>query len=299
MAVTHILLSNDDGIGAFGLQVMEEILADLPGVRTTTVAPATQQSATSRCMTLHEPLRIKQHGEARWSVSGTPTDTVLVALGKILHDDPPDFVLAGINHGPNLGEDVHYSGTVAAAMEGCIQGLPAAAISLADWRPSDFGGAAAFLRRMLPEILAHPLPRGTMWNVNVPDGPEEKLRGVRITRQGSRHYYDVVNEMIDPRGRPLVWIAGKGPRWQDVQDSDYIAVRDGYVSMTPLQTDLTNLDAWRDLAALGRSGLPGEAVLGGALAGRFVRGHNNPQGLTFEGPTRGGDQPPIRRDEEP
>jgi 5'-nucleotidase len=298
MADTHILLSNDDGIEAFGLKVMEEALAELPGVRTTTVAPATQQSATSRCMTLHEPLRIRACGEGRWSVSGTPTDTVLVALGKILHDDPPQFVLAGINHGPNLGEDVHYSGTVAAAMEGCIQGLPAAAISLADWRPSDFGGAAAFLRRMLPEILARPLPRGTMWNINVPDGPEERLRGIRITRQGSRHYYDVVNEMIDPRGRPLVWIAGKGPRWHDLQDSDYLAVRDGFVSMTPLQTDLTDLAAWRDLADLGRRGLPGEAFLQGDRARRYVRGHGQPQGLTFEGPTRGGDQPAIRQDDE-
>ncbi len=297
MTETHILLSNDDGIGAFGLKVMEEALATMPGVRTTTVAPATQQSATSRCMTLHEPLRIKSHGPDRWSVSGTPTDTVLVALGKILRDDPPQFVLAGINHGPNLGEDVHYSGTVAAAMEGCVQGLPSAAMSLADWRPSDFGAAAAFLRRMLPEIIARPLPRGTMWNINVPDGDEASLRGVRITRQGSRHYYDVVNEMVDPRGRPLVWIAGKGPEWHDVTDSDYTAVRDGYASMTPLQTDLTDLKVWRDRADVGRDGLPGEPTNGDA-GSQFRRGHDDPQGLTFGGPTRGGDQPPLRQDDD-
>ena len=181
-------------------------------------------------------------------------------------------------------------------MEGCIQGYPAAAMSLADWRPRDFGGAAAFLRRMLPEILAHPLPRGTMWNINVPDGPESSLRGVRITLQGSRHYHDVVNEMIDPRGKPLVWIAGKGPEWHEVTDSDYAAVRDGYVSMTPLQTDLTDHETRRLLRELDAESLPGAAANEDGRS--FVRGHDDPQGLTFEGPTRGGDQPPLRQDED-
>ncbi len=296
MASTHVLISNDDGIDAFGLRALEEALAGLPGFRVTTVAPATQQSATSRCMTLNRPLRVRACGTGRWAVSGTPTDTVMVALGKILRDDLPDFVLAGINHGPNLGEDVHYSGTVAAAMEGCVQGLPAAAISLADWRPTDFGAAAAFVRRMLPELIARPLPTGTMWNINVPNGPESALKGLRVTRQGSRTYHDVINDMTDPRGRPLVWIAGKGPAWVENDDSDYVAVRDGYVSLTPLKIDLTDHEAWRRFGRELRAELPGLAVF--AQDGdRFVMRRDDALGLTMDGPTRGGDADPALRPE--
>ncbi len=289
MSDTHVLISNDDGIEAFGLRALEEALRDLPGVRITTVAPASQQSATGRGMTLSRPLRVRACGPARWSVDGTPTDTVMVALGKILRDDRPDFVIAGINHGPNMGEDVHYSGTVAAAMEGCVQGLPAAAVSLADWHPCDFGAAAAFVRRMLPELLGDPLPPHTMWNINVPDGPEKSLQGYRITRQGSRTYHDVINDLSDPRGRPLVWIAGKGPSWRELDDTDYLAVRDGYASMTPLQVDLTNHEVWRRHADQGGA-LPGEPVFG-ADGDRFVLRRETAQGLVFEGPTRGGETP--------
>jgi 5'-nucleotidase len=290
MADIHLLLSNDDGIEAFGLKVLEEALRDLPGFRITTVAPATQQSATSRCMTLSRPLRVRACGPGRWAVTGTPTDTVMVALGKLLRDDPPQFVLAGINHGPNLGEDVHYSGTVAAAMEGCVQGLPAAAISLADWCPTDFGAAAAFVRRMLPALIERPLPSGTMWNINVPNGPEASLRGLRVTRQGSRTYHDVINDFVDPRGRSLVWIAGKGPVWEDRDDSDYAAVRDGYASLTPLKIDLTDHDAWQRFAAGLGEDLPGEPIFG-QDGNRFVLRQGDALGLTFDGPTRGGDRP--------
>jgi len=297
MSQIHVLLSNDDGIEAFGLKALEEALAGLPDVRTTTVAPATQQSATGRCMTLSRPLRVKACGAGRWSVSGTPTDTVMVALGKVLHDDPPDLVIAGINHGPNMGEDVHYSGTVAAAMEACVQGLPAVAVSLADWHPCDFGAAAAFVRRILPEVVANPLPRGTMWNVNVPDGPEKSLKGYRITRQGSRTYWDVINDLSDPRGRPLVWIAGKGPRWDETEDTDYLAVRDGYASMTPLHVDLTNHAVWRERATGADVALPGEPVFG-EDGDRYVLRRGASQGLVFEGPTRGGDTP-LGKDKDP
>jgi 5'-nucleotidase len=288
MSEIHVLLTNDDGIDAFGLRALEEAFGDLPGVRVSTVAPASQQSATSRCMTLNKPLRLQQLGERRWAVTGTPTDSVMVALGKVLLHDPPDFLISGINHGPNMGEDVHYSGTVAAAMEGCLQGIPSAAISLADWRPNDFGGAAAAMRRLLPELVERPLPQGTMWNINVPDGPETAIAGVRVTHLGSRTYYDVITEMNDPRGRAMLWIAGQGPDWHDADGSDYNAVRDGYVSMTPLMIDLTDREARRERDGFGREGLPGEPVFGDD-GDRFVLRRDGTRGLTlhFEGPTRG------------
>ena len=294
MPDTHILISNDDGIEAFGLGVLETALTGLPGIRTTTVAPATQQSATGRCMTLNRPMVLKPIGPGRWSVSGTPTDSVMVALGKVLRDDPPDFVVSGINHGPNLGEDVHYSGTVAAAMEGCVQGFQAASISLADWHPSDFGAVAAAVRRLVPQLLSSPLPRGTMWNINVPDGPESSLRGVRVTHQGSRTYHDVINDLEDPRGKPLVWIAGKGPTWHAAEGSDYDAVRDGYVSLTPLQVDLTDHISCNTLGHLSQDKLPGEAVFSDD-GDRFVLRREGALGLTFEGPTRGGKSGGIRQ----
>jgi len=288
MADRHLLLCNDDGIDAFGLRVLEEALTGLPGVRLSVVAPATQQSATSRSLTLEAPLRIRQRGARRWAVTGTPTDTVMVALGKLLADDPPDAVLAGINHGPNLGEDVHYSGTVAAAMEGCIHGLWSAALSLADWRPTDFGAAAAFVRRFLPELLEQPLPPGTLWNINLPNGAEDTLKGVRLTRQGTRKYYDVINDLHDPRGKPWVWIAGKGPVWDEAgEETDYLAIREHYASLTPLIIDLTCETVRRDLAHVAREGLPGEPVFG-EDGQRFVIGGRDPIGLSFEGPTRGG-----------
>ena len=287
MKSIHVLLCNDDGIEAFGLRALEMALAGLTGIRTTTVAPATQQSATSRSMTLSRPLRIRAFGQARWGVSGTPTDAVMVALGKILAHDLPDLVLAGINHGPNLGEDVHYSGTVAAAMEACMQGFPAAAISLADWHPTDCGAAAAFSCRMLPRILARSLPVGSMWNINVPNGPESSLRGVRVTRQGSRTYHDVINDIVDPRGKPLVWISGKGPQWVDDDDSDYAAVRDGYVSMTPLKTDLTDGATWRRLSPEWSLDIPENPAFPDD-GERFVMRRDPAMGLTMDGPGRGG-----------
>ena len=289
MSETHILLSNDDGIEAFGLKVLEEALQDLPGIRTTTVAPASQQSATSRCMTLMDPLRLKQHAEHRWSVSGTPTDSVMVALGKVVSDDLPDFIISGINHGPNMGEDVHYSGTVAAAMEGCLQGIPSLAVSLADWRPNDFGGVAATVRRLLPDLIATPLPAGTLWNLNVPDGPESSVRGVRVTSLGSRTYHDVITETHDPRGRPMVWIAGQGPDWHASDGTDYNAVRDGYASLTPLKIDLTDHDTVSALSRLSVDALPGAPVFGNN-GDQFVLRRDGASGLTlnFEGPTRGG-----------
>ena len=251
----HVLISNDDGIDAPGLKVLEDTLNSMEGYRVTVVAPSDQQSASSHSLTLTSPLRILDRGEGRYAVTGTPTDSVLVAMEKILRSDPPDIVLSGINHGPNMGEDVIYSGTVAAAMEGTMIGLPSYALSLAEWGPKDFTGAAGFLRCCLPDILAFPLPKGTLLNVNIPERPVAEIQGVRVTRLGNRVYQNVITDQVDPHGRPYLWIGGKGPTWEQENGTDYCAVEQGYVSITPLMIDLTDHDLRPRMKVLERDGL--------------------------------------------
>ena len=236
----HVLITNDDGIDALGLRVLEDTLRTMGDYRITVVAPSEQQSASSHALTLTVPLRVIEREPGRYAVTGTPTDTVLIAVQNILEDDPPDFVLSGINHGANMGEDVLYSGTVAAAMEGAILGIPSIALSLAAWHPSDFSGAAAFVTERLPEFMAFPLDRGSLLNVNIPDGPPEKLKGTRVVRLGSRVYHDVITQQVDPRGRPYLWIGGNGPTWLEDPGTDYATVQAGYVAVTPLTIDLSH-----------------------------------------------------------
>ncbi len=254
----HVLISNDDGIDAHGLAVLEEVIRSMPGFRVSVIAPSDQQSASSHSLTLTSPLRILDRGPGRYAVTGTPTDTVLVAIEKILRSDPPDIVLSGINHGPNMGEDVIYSGTVAAAMEGTMFGLPSYAFSLAAWHPTDFSGAAEFLRRMLPEILAFPLTKGSLLNINIPDGPPSAIKGIRVTRLGSRVYQNVITDQVDPHGRPYLWIGGQGPTWEREQGTDYSSVEQGYVSLTPLLVDLTHHGLHQQMKVLERDGWPHE-----------------------------------------
>ncbi len=253
-AIKHVLISNDDGIDAHGLAVLEETILAMPGYRVSVVAPSDQQSASSHSLTLTSPLRILDRGPGRYAVTGTPTDTVLVAMEKILRSDPPDIVLSGINHGPNMGEDVIYSGTVAAAMEGTMFGLPSYAISLGAWHPTDFSGAASFLLRMLPEVLAFPLRKGTLLNINIPDGPPENIKGIRVTRLGSRVYQNVITDQVDPHGKPYLWIGGQGPTWEREQGTDYCSVEQGYVSLTPLMVDLTHYGLHEEMKGLERDG---------------------------------------------
>ena len=250
----HILLTNDDGIQARGLQVLEETLRGMGRYRITVVAPADQQSASSHSLTLTMPVRVIDHGEGRYAVTGTPTDCVLVAIEHLLHADPPDVVLSGINHGPNMGEDVTYSGTVAAAMEGAILGIPGVALSLAAWHPRDWSGAAAFVRERLPDLLARPLGPGALLNINIPERPPHEIRGVRVARLGSRVYQDVVTQQVDPRGRPFLWISGSGPTWVDTPDTDFVLSQQGYVVITPLLIDLTHHELLRSLGDFNREG---------------------------------------------
>ncbi len=248
----HVLISNDDGIEAHGLRVLEQTIARIPGFRVTVVAPSDQQSASSHALTLTAPLRIIDAGENRYAVTGTPTDSVLVAMEKILKDDPPDLVLSGINHGPNMGEDVIYSGTVAAAMEGTMFGLPSYALSLAKWHPTDFSGAEEFLVKHLTRILEFPLRKGSLMNINLPDGPEENIKGIRVTRLGTRVYQNVISDQVDPHGKPYFWIGGQGPSWQREEGTDYCACDDRYVSITPLMVDITHYGLQQEMKTMER-----------------------------------------------
>jgi 5'/3'-nucleotidase len=242
-----ILLSNDDGISAPGLAVLQGALASLDEVWV--VAPDRDQSAVSHSLTLHRPLRIERIGPRTFAVDGTPTDCVNLAINGIL-SARPRLVVSGINHGANLGDDITYSGTVSAAMEATLLGVPAIAVSLAAGERCDFALAADFARRLAAVVLERPLPRDTLLNVNVPDRPASEIRGFALTRQGKRRYGDAIVEKVDPRGKKYYWIGGDQLGFVDAEGTDFSAVERGLISITPLHLDLTNyasLDTLRDL----------------------------------------------------
>ena len=242
----HFLISNDDGIHASGIQVLSSRIQALGKV--TIVAPDQNRSGASNSLTLENPVRIKELGENRFMVQGTPTDCVHIALTGLLDKDP-DIVLSGINDGANLGDDVIYSGTVAAAMEGRFLGLPAIAVSLVfKDRPVHFESAAEVVALLVQRLGQDPLPADTILNINVPDLPWNEIRGMEVTRLGYRHRAEPVVKMNDPRGKPMYWIgpAGKG---QDAgPGTDFDAVRRGYVSITPIHVDLTRYQALEQVA---------------------------------------------------
>ena len=252
----RLLLTNDDGILAQGLECLRAAAESLGQV--TVVAPDREQSATSHSLTLHHPLRPVRRGERRWQVDGTPTDCVMLAI-EALMPERPDFVLSGINHGQNMGEDVLYSGTVAAAMEGLALGVPSVAISFAggDLRAdvSQLQEQVKVLTPLLKHLTSLPdFPRDTLFNVNLPPVPASDVKGVKLTRLGRRVYSESVAPMKDPWGRQIYWIGGGEITWTGEPDSDFRAIEDGYVSVTPLHLDLTHYDVlqgadrwWRDL----------------------------------------------------
>jgi len=234
-----ILLTNDDGIHSAGLQARADRLQSLG--RTIVVAPDRERSAVGHALTLHSPLRAEEILPDRWAVSGTPTDAVNLGIHGILKEKP-DLVISGINKGGNMGDDLTYSGTVAAAMEATLMGVPAIAISLAgrNYSYDDFADAAKVAEQMALTVKEHGLPADTFINVNVP--PRQPL-GTRLTRQGKRIYEDAVIENVDPRGRTYYWIGAGGLDFQDLEGTDFHAVLHGYVSVTPLHLDLTNYAA--------------------------------------------------------
>ena len=243
----NILLSNDDGVHAPALLALKRALAPLGTV--TIVTPDRDQSATSHSLTLHRPLRIHRHEPDRYSIDGTPTDSVLIAFNGLL-PQKPDLVVSGINHGPNMGEDVFYSGTVAAAIEGAMQGVPAIAASLVTREITDFEAPARFIAHLAAQVMERGLPPKGVLNVNLPHRPWAEIRGVRLTRLGTRVYQDALIEKTDPRGRAYYWIGGEQPVWQAQEGTDFQAIEQGYISITPLSLDLTDhrsivdMEAW-------------------------------------------------------
>jgi 5'-nucleotidase len=245
-----ILCTNDDGYLATGLRVLSEAAAALGEVQI--VAPDREQSASSHSLTMHFPLRAHRLGPGTQSVDGTPTDCVALAVGELLGGERPDVVLSGINHGANMGEDVLYSGTVAGAMEATILGIPAVALSYAGRDPAGIPAYGDTLERLLPQLVRRDgFPAETLLNVNLPPIPPSEVRGVRVTRLGRRVYTDSITRARDPNGREYFWIGGGGIEWRADADTDFWAVDQGYISVTPLHLDLTNHALLADVESWG------------------------------------------------
>ena len=233
-----ILLTNDDGVHAPGLAALIKKVSEVAQV--VVVAPDRERSAVSHALTLHHPLRAARIGENVFSVDGTPTDCVNLGIHSLL-SFRPDLVISGVNRGANLADDVTYSGTVAAALEATLMGIPAIAVSLAcSGEGENFEAAAACAARLAHTVLEKGLPRDTYLNVNVPDLPEDQLLAPLITCQGKRSYEGTIVDSVDPRGRNYYWIGTADLSFQDIPGSDYHAVSRGHVSISPLHIDLTN-----------------------------------------------------------
>jgi len=249
----HILISNDDGYLAPGLEVLAASLAKVADI--TVVAPDRNRSAASNSLTLDMPLRVQRMDNGFYSVDGTPTDCVHLAVTGLLKNEP-NVVFSGINNGENMGDDVLYSGTVAAATEGRFLGLPSVALSMNSSKPKHFETAGVVAVKLFNQLLNKTLPADTILNVNIPDIPLDKIRGFKATRLGQRHRSEPVIEARDPRNKKIFWVGPPGDTQDAGEGTDFYAVEHGYVSVTPLQIDLTNhqqldgLDGWLKGVAL-------------------------------------------------
>lgn len=233
-----ILVTNDDGIDAPGINALAEVLGRVAEVAV--VAPDRERSAVSHALTLHHPLRAVNVAPNRYSVDGTPTDCVNLGIHSLI-DFHPDLVVSGINRGANLGDDVTYSGTVAAALEATLMGIPAFAISLATLADdADYSAAAAFAAKLAPLVIKNGLPRDTFLNVNVPSSGNPLLLPPLMTTQGKRRYEGTIVDKVDPRGRSYYWIGTADLDFHDLEGSDFAAVKRGHISITPLHLDMTN-----------------------------------------------------------
>ena len=245
----RILLTNDDGIHAPGMAVLEALAAQL-SADVWVCAPAEEQSGAGHSLTLHMPVRLREHGHQRYSVTGTPTDSVNLALRKLFAEKRPDLVISGVNAGENLGDDITYSGTISAAMEAALAGIPAIALSQA-FRDNgaSFSATQVWGKRVLEPLIDMAMAKRTLVNVNFPALPADKVRGIRVVRQGF-HDYDrgSLVEGADPRGRPYFWFGLQDAEHTLDHGTDLEAVEDGYVAVTPLQLDLTQHSAIGALA---------------------------------------------------
>jgi 5'-nucleotidase len=232
-----ILVSNDDGVTAHGIQALARTLGTLG--RVVVVAPDRERSAVGHALTLHKPLRVESLDTDVYSVNGTPTDCVTLAVHSILKEKPT-LVVSGINRGGNLGDNITYSGTVSAAMEGALLGIPSIAVSLVGNSNMRFAEAAERVVDLTARVANHGLPPDTLLNVNVPNMPAERIRGMRVTRMGRRTFKDPVVAKTDPRGRPYYWIGGEEVVPESQVDTDYEAIEQGYISVTPLHLDMTH-----------------------------------------------------------
>jgi 5'-nucleotidase len=241
----RILVTNDDGYLAAGIQTLAEAAKGLGTV--TVVAPDREQSATSHSLTLHYPLRVRRASDSVQVVDGTPTDCVMLAVGELL-EERPDFVLSGINHGANLGDDVLYSGTVAAAMEATILGIPSIAVSHAGKDHDHIGDWAEVLAALLQQLMTRgDFPKETLLNVNLPPVRPHLVEGVRVTTLGRRAYVGSLTRASDPNGREYFWIGGGESKWWGGPESDFRAIHERCISVTPLHLDLTNYKLLEDL----------------------------------------------------
>ncbi len=236
----RILVSNDDGVQAKGLGLLAEACAAVSQV--TVVAPDREQSATSHSLTLHRPLRAARQPDGAFRVDGTPTDCVMLALGALMPEQPA-WVFSGVNHGPNMGEDVLYSGTVAAAMEGLAAGIPSIAVSYGSFDLQHLESYRDALRGLVERIVrVERFPEETLLNINLPPIPADQVKGIKVTHLGSRVFHEEIARMKDPWGREIFWIGGGHMTWSGGEDADFQAVHDGYISITPLHVDLTNYE---------------------------------------------------------
>ncbi|MCP2730719.1 5'/3'-nucleotidase SurE [Limnofasciculus baicalensis] len=262
-----LLISNDDGIFALGIRTLADTLA-AAGHDVTVICPDRERSATGHGLTLHDPIRAEVidgifHPKIKaWSCSGTPSDCIKLGLGALI-DSPLDFVLSGINHGSNLGTDVLYSGTVSAAMEGVIEGIPSIAFSLTSYKSQEFEVAAIFAKNLIDQLSAQPLPNLMLLNVNIPPVKLSEIAGVKITRQGIRRYFDTFEKRVDPRGKTYYWLAGEAV--EDLEQPTHIhlpddvptdvqAIREKYITITPLQYNLTDTASVYSLQKISFSG---------------------------------------------
>ncbi|MDO8526052.1 MAG: 5'/3'-nucleotidase SurE [Deltaproteobacteria bacterium] len=246
--VPLILVSNDDGFYSEGIKILAKRLKAIGKV--IIVAPDQERSAASHSLTLHRPLRVKKVEEDVYAVDGTPTDCITLGVKEIL-PRTPDLIVSGINKGANLGDDVHYSGTVSAAVEGGIMGIPGIAISLMGRENLQFEPSARFAVKLAKKVLKEGLPSGIILNVNVPNVSARQIKGYQFTKQGKRNYGDIIAERIDPRGRKYYWIGGDEHGFEDIPDSDCNAILANIISITPIRVNLTdhqhleNLREWK------------------------------------------------------